>query len=77
MAAGAPADFDELDPAVDADLARWAVTNCALMRNRFTVVDLLTLLGWWDDADVEEVLRRAADATAAARDGRDAGSETE
>lgn len=59
-AAGAPATFGELDPAVDPELARWAVTNCALMRNRFTVVDMLTLLGWWTATDVEEVFERAA-----------------
>ncbi|MDT0263215.1 hypothetical protein [Jatrophihabitans lederbergiae] len=29
------------------------------MRNRFTVVDLLTFLGWWQDADVAEVMARA------------------
>ena len=56
--AGAAVTFDELEPAVEPDLARWAVTNCALMRNRFTIVDLLTLLGWWDHDDVEEVLER-------------------
>lgn len=66
-AAGAPTRFSELDPSVGDDLARWAVTHCALMRNRFTVVDLLTMLGWWTEADVEEVFARAdravADAT--------------
>ncbi len=58
-AAGSAATFEELDPRVDPDLARWALANCALMRNRFTVVDLLTLLGWWTGADVDEVLERA------------------
>lgn len=58
-AAGAVVTFDDLDPQVDAGLARWAVTNCALMRNRFTVVDLLTLLGWWTEIDVDEVQERA------------------
>ena len=62
-AAGACATFAELDPSVEEALARWAVTHCALMRNRFTVVDLLMLLGWWEPSDVDEVLdhaRRAA-----------------
>ena len=31
-------------------------------------MDLLTLLGWWTDADVDEVLDRAARAAAAARE---------
>ncbi|MGH3466245.1 MAG: iron-containing alcohol dehydrogenase [Thermocrispum sp.] len=61
-AAGAAVSFAELDPAVTPDVARWAVANCALMRNRFTVVDLLTFLGWWQDADVDEVLDQARSA---------------
>ncbi|WP_030486067.1 iron-containing alcohol dehydrogenase [Nocardioides aequoreus] len=61
--AGAAATFADLDPVVGPELARWAVSHCALMRNRFTVVDLLTLLGWWTDADVQEVLERVAAVT--------------
>ena len=61
---GAPARFADLDPAIDADLARWAVGHCHLMRNRFTVVDLLDILGWWTPADVDEVIARAEAATA-------------
>jgi glycerol-1-phosphate dehydrogenase [NAD(P)+] len=56
---------------VESDLARWAVENCALMRNRFTAVDLLTLLGWWTPADVDEVLERAARAVPAAETRKD------
>lgn len=56
---GAPARFADLEPAIDADLATWAVSNCHLMRNRFTVVDLLDVLGWWTPADVAEVMARA------------------
>nr|WP_272919326.1 iron-containing alcohol dehydrogenase [Streptomyces sp. SID8352] len=58
-AAGAPATPAELDPFVPRPLWRWAVAHCALMRNRFTVVDLLMFLGWWTDAEVDEVLARA------------------
>ncbi len=67
--AGAAATFAELDPVVGPDLARWAVSSCALMRNRFTVVDLLMLLGWWGEADVQEVLDRVAAVTATAPEG--------
>ena len=67
-AAGAAATFGELDPQVDDALARWALANSALMRNRFTVVDLLTLVGWWRDPDVDEVLDRARRAVAAAEE---------
>lgn len=57
--AGAPARFGDLDPPVSPEVARWAVRNCHLMRNRFTVADLLFFLGWWDDAFVERLLERA------------------
>jgi len=58
-AAGAAALLADLDPAVDPALAHWAVANCALMRNRSTVVDLLLVLGWWGPDDAAEVLVRA------------------
>jgi glycerol-1-phosphate dehydrogenase [NAD(P)+] len=66
QAADAPARLADLHPAVAPDLGRWAVAHCARMRNRFTVVDLLQLLGWWSDADVDEVLARAEDAAVCA-----------
>ena len=50
-AAGAAATLDEpraRRPAPDA--VRWAVANCHLMRDRFTVVDLAEVTGWWTDA---------------------------
>ncbi|HET7480910.1 MAG TPA: iron-containing alcohol dehydrogenase [Rubrobacteraceae bacterium] len=56
---GAPARFRDLDPPVPAETAFWALRNCHLMRNRFTVADLLFFLGWWDDAFVEGLLERA------------------
>lgn len=64
--AGAAARFADLTPSVESGLARWAVANCALMRNRFTVVDLLTSLGWWQPEDVDEALDRASRAVSAA-----------
>jgi hypothetical protein len=54
--AGAAARFADLDPAVDDATARWAVGHLHLMRNRFTVVDLLDLLGRWTDDDQTAVL---------------------
>jgi glycerol-1-phosphate dehydrogenase [NAD(P)+] len=59
-AAGAPIRFAELDPPVDPRTARWALTNCHLMRDRFTVADLAWFLGAWDDEDVDAVLADAA-----------------
>ena len=58
--AGLPVRFAALpDPVSDGE-ARWAVANCALLRNRFGVADLAMLLGCWADDDVDEVLADAA-----------------
>lgn len=56
----------ELDPTVSPDLMRWAVAHCQFMRERFTIVDLLTFAGWWDEDGVNGVLERAEQACAAA-----------
>ena len=60
--AGAPARFGELDPPVAPEVALWALRNCHLMRDRFTLADLLFFVGWWDDAFVERMLERARSA---------------
>ncbi|MBA2714055.1 MAG: iron-containing alcohol dehydrogenase [Rubrobacteraceae bacterium] len=60
--AGAPVRFSELDPPVGPEVARWALKNCHLMRNRFTLADLLFLAGHWNDDSVEELLERSASA---------------
>ncbi len=57
--AGAPTRFSELDPPVAPETARWALANCHLMRNRFTLADMLFFLGRWDEAFVEKLLARA------------------
>jgi glycerol-1-phosphate dehydrogenase [NAD(P)+] len=57
--AHAPARFSELDPPQDPQVARWALANCHLMRDRFSIADLAFLLGLWDDDDVTEVLDEA------------------
>jgi glycerol-1-phosphate dehydrogenase [NAD(P)+] len=59
--AGAPARFGELDPPVREETARWALRNCHLMRDRFTLADLL-FFGWWNDGFVEELFERARSA---------------
>ena len=59
--AGAPVRFAELDPNVNAETARWAIANCHLMRDRFTVADLACFAGAWEESDVEGVLAEAAD----------------
>jgi glycerol-1-phosphate dehydrogenase [NAD(P)+] len=60
VAARAVARFGDLDPAVDDATVRWALAHCHLMRNRFTVVDLLDLLGRWTADDVDAVVATAS-----------------
>ena len=56
---GAPARFSELNPPIPEETAFWALKNCHLMRNRFTLADLLFFIGWWDDGFVEKLFDRA------------------
>jgi glycerol-1-phosphate dehydrogenase [NAD(P)+] len=56
VASGAPATFAELNPTISPELARCAVANCFLMRNRFNLVDLLDLMGLWTDDLVDWVM---------------------
>jgi glycerol-1-phosphate dehydrogenase [NAD(P)+] len=55
-AAGAASRFAELEPAPEPGTAGWAVANCHLMRDRFTVVDLAEITGLWTGEDVADVL---------------------
>jgi glycerol-1-phosphate dehydrogenase [NAD(P)+] len=57
--AGAPSRFGDLDPPASEEIAFWALRNCHLMRNRFTLADLIFFLGWWEDAFVERLFERA------------------
>ncbi|MFZ1062933.1 MAG: iron-containing alcohol dehydrogenase [Acidimicrobiales bacterium] len=50
--AGAPTSFRELEPAPAPEVVSWALSNCHLMRDRFTVVDLADLIGAWCPEDV-------------------------
>ena len=58
--AGAPCHYRDLNYPVDAKTAIWAVTNCHLMRKRFSVIDLLNYCGVWDNAFVQKLTERAA-----------------
>ena len=60
--AGAPTRFRELDPPVRPEIALWALGHCHLMRNRFTLADLLFYIGWWDEALIKRLLDRASSA---------------
>jgi glycerol-1-phosphate dehydrogenase [NAD(P)+] len=59
--AGAPTRFSELEHAGDSADVVWALRNCHLMRNRFTIADLAFLTGNWTDELVDSVLDEAAE----------------
>ena len=58
--AGAPCHYSELNYPVDAKTATWAMNNCHLMRNRFSVIDLLNYCGIWNEDFVTMLQERAA-----------------
>lgn len=55
-ASGAPSTFPDLRPSISPDLARWATARCHLMRNRFNLVDLLDMMGLWNDEMIDWAL---------------------
>lgn len=57
--ANAPTRYSVLNYPVDAKTATWAITNCHLMRNRFSVIDLLHFTGVWNDEFVRMLIDRA------------------
>lgn len=57
--ANAPCRYSALNYPVDAKTAIWAMNNCHLMRNRFSVIDLLNYTGIWNEAFVQRVIARA------------------
>jgi glycerol-1-phosphate dehydrogenase [NAD(P)+] len=57
--AGLPVTFGQLAQPVSAETARWATASCALQRQRIGVADLATLLGAWQDDDIDDVLARS------------------
>ncbi|HET7029452.1 MAG TPA: iron-containing alcohol dehydrogenase [Candidatus Limnocylindrales bacterium] len=65
-AAGAPARFDELDPAVSREDAAWALYNGHLIRDRFTLADLAWFAGTWTPDLVRASIDEAAAIAAAA-----------
>jgi len=60
QSAGAPLRFADLEPSVNEADARWAVANCHLMRERFSIADMANFLGIWDDDLVDELIADAA-----------------
>ena len=56
VSSGAPATYDTLHQPFQRTTVRWAIHNCHLMRNRFNLVDLLSLLGLWDMQTVDSLM---------------------
>jgi glycerol-1-phosphate dehydrogenase [NAD(P)+] len=54
--ARAPVRLSELG--IDPERGRWAVANCHLMRDRFTVADLAFFMGRWELSDVDALITR-------------------
>ncbi len=57
VASGSPATFGALKPSISPELARWAVKNCHLMRNRFNLADLLDMMGLWTDELIDWAMK--------------------
>lgn len=57
--ANAPCRYSVLNYPVDAKTATWAMNNCNLMRNRFSVIDLLYFTGIWTPEFVQKLIERA------------------
>lgn len=57
--AGAPVRISDVTGGCSSTDSRWALTNCHLMRNRFTIADLAFFTGWWTEVEVESVLDEA------------------
>jgi glycerol-1-phosphate dehydrogenase [NAD(P)+] len=57
--AGAPTRFSELENPSDPTDVIWALRNCHLMRNRFTIADLAFLSGNWTAELVDSALAEA------------------
>lgn len=63
--AGAPTRFRDLSNPVSAHTVFWAMKNCHLMRNRFTIADLAFFTGNWSDEDINDLLSEASSLGAA------------
>ncbi len=57
--AGVPCRFSLLNYPVDKKTAVWAITNCHLMRKRFSVIDFLHYCGIWNEPFIQKILERA------------------
>jgi glycerol-1-phosphate dehydrogenase [NAD(P)+] len=56
--AGAPRRYSQLLPPVTPEKAHWAILNCHLYRDRFTLADLLFFLGWWNEDFIKRLFSR-------------------
>lgn len=63
--AGAPLWFSDLSHPASSEDVTWALTNCHLMRNRFSIADLAFATGNWTDEDVASAIAEARSLAAA------------
>lgn len=66
LASGAPSGIEDLESWITPKIWEWAVSNCHLMRNRFTVIDLLYFAGRWRPEDARAVIQMAKEAVSKA-----------
>ena len=62
VSSGSPVSFGDLEPAIGDLVARWAISNCHFMRNRFVGIDLLEFLGFWTQKEIDWVFARSLEA---------------
>lgn len=60
---GAASTYRDLEQWIDQEIWEWAVSNAHLMRNRFTVIDLLFFSGLWEIEDARKVIAMAEQLT--------------
>ena len=68
VAAGSPIEFDALEPAIDEELSRWAISGCHLMRDRFVGIDLLEFSGKWNQSQVDLIMFRVKETITRAKE---------
>jgi glycerol-1-phosphate dehydrogenase [NAD(P)+] len=55
--AQAPLSFSQLEPAPPRDVVAWSIANGYLMRDRFTIIDLAVLIGYWTPDNIAALMK--------------------
>ncbi|MGC1420469.1 MAG: iron-containing alcohol dehydrogenase [Acidimicrobiales bacterium] len=59
--AQAPLSFSQLEPAPPQDVVAWSIANGHLMRDRFTIIDLAVLVGFWTPDNIAAIMKELDD----------------